>query len=210
MTAKVEAEGGIYSTNFTWNKALLFIDPSLVTNVDVGESFFMMSYTLDSKKEFLNSAEITGIENNIFKLRVKNLYPTMPATSDYMKSKLYLVLKEGVTRDQLDEDYALELRYINSQGSVYEQRGSQGAQVLGNYNEYPSVPNATVYDAGINNDDVTLKTIAPFQTASMPNTIPNVVFPPDMMRTVGQVVIYDNIRGKLHVYYKQALCSYSF
>ncbi|HHW94839.1 MAG TPA: hypothetical protein GX736_02780, partial [Mogibacterium sp.] len=187
-----------------WDKAVLFIDPSLVTNVDVGESFFMMSYPLDSKKEFLNSAEITGVENNIFKLSVNNLYPTMPGASDYMKSKLYLVLKEGVTRDQLDEDYALELRYTNSQGSVYEQRGSQGAQVLGNYNEYPSVPNATVYDAGINNDDVTLKTIAPFQTASMPNTIPNVVFPPDMMRTVGQAVIYDNIRGKLHVYYKQA------
>jgi Rib/alpha/Esp surface antigen-like repeat protein len=187
-----------------WDNAVLFMNSGLAAKVDVVESFFMMSYPLDTKTVLLNKANISGTDNNIFTLDVKDVFPKMPTGSDYMKSKLYLVLKGTVTREQLDEDYVLELRYTNNQNAVYDQRGSQGAQVLGSYTGYPSVPDSTVYDVTVNNDDVTLKTVAPFKTASMSGAIPNPILPPDMMRTVGQSVIYDNIRGKLHVYYKQA------
>ncbi len=197
--------GNDFSSRYTtfreqWEFANIFIDPDLASKVDDAASFFMMSYPANIASVALSNADKSG---NIYKLNVNEVYPKMPAGSDYMKSKLYLVLQSGVTRNQLNQDYALELRYTNSRGQVYEQRGSKDNQVLANYLGYtPSgLPN---YDASANNDDVTLKTIAPFQTASMPNTIPNPVLPPDMMRAVGQSVIYDNIQGKLHVYYKQA------
>ena len=185
-----------------WDNALIFIDPSLIQKVDLGASFFMMSYPIDKKKESLNSANISGPDNNIFKLSVNKVFPKMPTGSDYMKSKLYLVLNSGITRESLNEDYAIEMRYTNNQGQVYDQKGSKGSQVIGDY--YGHVISHETYDVSLNNDDVTLKTIAPFQTASMPNTIPNPVLPPDMMRTVGQSVIYDNISGTLNIYYKQA------
>ena len=189
-----------------WKYANIFIDPKLVSKVDKNESFFMMSYPATTfpskpKSKLLNNATIVG---NLYRVDINDAFPDMPTGSDYMSSKLYLVLNNGVTRNQLNQDYAVELRYTNNQGQIYEQRGSQGKQVLGDYIGYPAVPPKTTYDVSVNNDDVTLKTIAPFKTASMPNAIPNPILPPNMMRTVGQAVIYDNIRGKLHVYYKQA------
>ncbi len=190
-----------------WKYANLFIDPDLAIMVDDNASFFMMSYPLDSKTELLSKATKSGAENNalhvnnIYKLDVKDVYPKMP-TSDYMKSKLYLVLKSTFNRDDLNQDYALQLRYTNNQNQIYEQRGSLGKQVLGSY--YGHIPEYDTFDVTANNDNVTLKTVAPFHTASMPGAIPNPVLPPDMMRTVGQAVIYDNVQGKLHVYYKVA------
>ena len=182
-----------------WLYANIFVDPNLATMVDDTASFFMMSYPADSTSVSLNQAiSKTG---TVYKLSVDQVYPKMPTSSDYMKSKLYLVLNDGVKREDLDEDYAMELRYTNDNNQVYNQTGSSGRVVLGDYNGYNGISN---YDAGENNDDVTLKTIAPFHTASMTNVLPNPYLPPDMMRTVGQSVIYDNINGKLHVYYKQA------
>ncbi|NMB01774.1 MAG: hypothetical protein GX971_09745, partial [Firmicutes bacterium] len=190
-----------------WDYAHIFIDPDLATKVDNVESFFMMSYPIDSTTVSLNKAERSSTSNNInnvYKLNVNDVYPTMPTNSDYMKSKLYLVLNDGVVRDDLNQDYAVELRYTNDENQIYDQKmGSNGISlVLGNY--YGHVSSYPTFDVSVNNDDVTLKTVAPFQTASMPNTIPNPVLPPDMMRTVGQSVIYDNVSGKLIVYYKQA------
>ena len=182
-----------------WSYANIFIDPTLVNMVDENASFFMMSYPADPASVPLSQAiDKTG---TVYKLNVDQVYPKMPTSSDYMKSKLYLILNDGVVRDDLDEDYALELRYTNDNNQVYNQTGSSGRIVLGDYQGYNGISN---YDAGENNDDVTLKTIAPFHTASMTNVLPNPYLPPDMMRTVGQSVIYDNINGKLHVYYKQA------
>ncbi|NLL91069.1 MAG: hypothetical protein GX222_01430 [Ruminococcaceae bacterium] len=184
-----------------WKYANIFIDPQLASKVDDAASFFMMSYPADKKTESLSKATKTGA--NVYKLNVMDVFPKMPTGSDYMKSKLYLVLQSWVTRNHLDEDYAVELRYTNNENQIYEQRGSSGLQVLGSY--YGHTPAISPdFDASKNNDDVTLKTIAPFQTASMPGIIPNPILPPDMMRTVGQSVIYDNINGKLVVYYKVA------
>ena len=182
-----------------WSYANIFIDPTLVTMVDENASFFMMSYPADPASVSLSQA--IGKTGTVYKLNVDQVYPKMPTNSDYMKSKLYLVLNDGVVRADLNEDYALELRYTNDRNQVYNQTGSSGRVVLGDYHGYNGISN---YDAGGNNDDVTLKTVAPFQTASMTNVLPNPYLPPDMMRTVGQSVIYDNINGKLHVYYKQA------
>ena len=188
-----------------WDNAVLFIDPNLATKVDDTASFFMMSYPKDATSTAVSLSRATkapGVDN-VYKLSVNDVYPVMPTGSDYMKSKLYLVLKGNVTRVQLNEDYAVELRYTNNRNQIYDQKGTKGSQVLGSYFGYvPAVSGS--FDVSVNNDDVTLKTIAPFQTASMPGVIPNPVLPPDMMRSVAQSVIYDNIRGKLHVYYRVA------
>lgn len=187
-----------------WDFANIFIDPDLVSKIDDNASFFMMSYPAEAfpftpTAASLSSGTKTG---NVYKLAIDKVFPNMPG-SDYMQSKLYLVLNQGVTREQLNQDYALELRYTNDQtGQIYDQRGSGGRLVLGQYRHY--TPTTTDFDVSANHDDVTLKTIAPFQTASMPGTIPNPILPPNMMRTVGQSVLYDNISGKLLVYYKQA------
>ncbi|NLL50489.1 MAG: hypothetical protein GX245_04540 [Eubacteriaceae bacterium] len=197
-----------------WEHAVFFIDPKLVSKVNEEASFFLMSYPAETFPSPLTPVSLSqatkppSTDNNIYKLSLDQVYPKMDMrpNSDYMKSKLYLVLNDGVTRDQLNQDYAVELRYTNSKqgGQVYDHKtgADKITLVLGNY--YGHVTSLPTYDVSVNNDDVTLKTIAPFQTASMPNTIPNPILPPDMMRTVGQSVIYDNVSGKLIVYYKQA------
>ena len=189
-----------------WEQAWFFIDPKLAGKVDNAASFFMMSYPAEPFPANPNSTALSeaAISDNIYKLNVGQVFPNIPENSDYMKSKLYLVLKGGVTRDQLNQDYAVELRYVNAtNGQYYEQKGSKGGQVLGSYYGYTD-ENLPTFDVALNNDDVTLKTVAPFQTASMSNVLPNPVLPPDMMRVAGQSVIYDSINGKLHVYYKVA------
>lgn len=189
-----------------WDYANIFIDPDLAVMVDEQASFFMMSYPMETfpatPKSVSLSAATKPEGNNIYKLNVNQVFPNMPETSDYMKSKLYLVLKNGVTRDMLSQDYAVQLRYTNINNQVYEQRGTKGNQVLGSY--YGHVFSHNTFDVSVNNDDVTLKTMAPFQTASMTNTIPNAVLPPDLMRTVAQSIIYDNINGTISVYYRVA------
>ncbi|MGI6507934.1 MAG: Rib/alpha-like domain-containing protein [Saccharofermentanales bacterium] len=197
-------KGSSTATTFRnqWQFAHIFIDPNLIGMVDEKASFFKMYYPANPATVSLNQVKPSGTHNNIYKFAIEDVYPIIPSGSDYMRSKFYLVLKSGFSRNDLKEDYAVELRYTNNQGQIYNQTGSNGLDVLGNYRGYTSsIPN---YDASTNNDDVTLKTIAPFQTASMTNALPNPYLPPDMMRIVGQSVIYDNINGKLHVYYKQA------
>ena len=108
----------------------------------------MMSYPLDSKTELLSKATKSGAENNalnvnnIHKLDVKMYIQKCRLLT--MKSKLYLVLKNTVTRDDLNQDYALQLRYTNNQNQIYEQRGSLGKQVLGSY--YGHIPEYDTFD----------------------------------------------------------------
>ncbi|MGI6608055.1 MAG: Rib/alpha-like domain-containing protein [Erysipelotrichaceae bacterium] len=187
-----------------WDYANIFIDPQLVTMVDDNASFFMMSYPVEifpatPTAVSLGTAVKTG---NIYKLNINQVFPVLSSTSDYMKSKLYLVLQSQYKIGDLTEDYAVQLRYTNINNQVYEQRGTKGNQVIGSY--FGHVENYPNYDASFNNDDVTLKTIVPFKTASMSNIIPNPVLPPDMMRTVAQSVVYDNINGTLSIYYRVA------
>ena len=189
-----------------WDYANIFIDPNLADKVDVNDSFFMMSYPVEAypntQNEVSLSVATTPEGNNIYKLDIDEVFPNMPLYSDYMKSKLYLVLKDDVTLDNLQEDYAIQLRYTNDSNQVYEQRGTKGNQVLGSY--YGHIVEHETFDASVNNDDVTLKTMVPFQTASMTNTIPNIVMPPDTMRVVAQSIVYDNVNGTLNIYYRQA------
>ncbi len=190
-----------------WQYAHIFIDPKLINKVDVAASFFQMYYPKDPTTVSFNQGDNMGTEN-VYKFTIDQVYPQKPANSDYMKSKLYLILKDTVTREQLNDDYALELRYTNNSNQVYNQKGANGRIVLGNYLNYFEELNN--YDPSANNDDVTLKTIAPFHTASMSNLVANPYLPPDMMRTVAQSVIYDSAQGKLHVYYKQAPNHYTY
>lgn len=189
-----------------WDYANIFIDPNLVNMVDEENSFFMMSYPVEAFPITPNSVSLSVATkpegNNIYKLNIDQVFPNMPTYSDYMKSKLYLVLKESITLDNINEDYAVQLRYTNEENQVYDQKGTKGNQVLGNY--YGHVIEHETFDVAANNDDVTLKTMIPFQTASMTNAIPNVVMPPDTMRVVAQSVIYDSVNGTLVVYYRQA------
>jgi len=190
-----------------WQNAHIFIDPKLINKVDVDASFFQMYYPKDPTTVSFNLGDNTGTEN-VYKFTIDQVYPQKPANSDYMKSKLYLILKDTVTREQLNDDYALELRYTNTGNQVYNQKGANGRIVLGNYlNYFEELDN---YDPSADNDDVTLKTIAPFHTASMSNLVANPYLPPDMMRTVAQSVIYDSAQGKLHVYYRVAPNHYTY
>ena len=150
-------KGSSTATTFRnqWQFAHIFIDPNLIGMVDEKASFFKMYYPANPATVSLNQVKPSGTHNNIYKFAIEDVYPIIPSGSDYMRSKFYLVLKSGFSRNDLKEDYAVELRYTNNQGQIYNQTGSNGLDVLGNYRGYTSsIPN---YDASTNNDDVTLK-----------------------------------------------------
>ncbi|NMA94327.1 MAG: hypothetical protein GX975_06665, partial [Clostridiales bacterium] len=210
-----------------WKYAKFYIDPRLMELVNKEKSFFKMSYSPAeadlslSPKYFLSQIGGTNWErttnspllDNVFKLPIESVFPKMPSNSDYMKSKLYLVLNTtGDTLDTLKEDYAVAMRYYNADlTQVYQQAGTKkpsspprSTTVIGQY-IYPAPAGqleTTITAAGF--DDVNLVTTAPFRTASMSQMYQNVYMPMDMYRSTHQTVIYDCERSKLIVYYKMA------
>jgi Rib/alpha/Esp surface antigen-like repeat protein len=194
-----------------WKTAKFFIDPRLAAYVDKDKSFFRMSYSATESdvskftNVYLNDGAITWSKtdpaftaNNLFTAPVTKVYPNMPTNSDYMKSKLYLVLNSG----EFNQDYTVGMRYYNG-NMVYKQTGSNNIPVLGKYEYYENgdYKGKTVTE-GVS--DVTFRVMAPFKTASMSNMIPNTYLPMDIYRSAAQSVVYDNENGRLIVYYKIA------